>query len=389
MKRSTTPFQSQPYQQPINQQPQLQHQSTQYIPQWQQTQQTNAQVGYPLNGTFPRDIAYTTPNIAYSQQLPTEPYAMPYQESPTDYISGQDQYSSSLSLDASYLPLPNPLDHTVPFEYQEFSNDLLAYPISNGVPNSLLDMNVPFHGLPNSPTDTSLEVRSLSSSDNGWTTIDYQQQQQTQQEHQQNLDGTYHNQYTGAIFNPEETLHGRTFSDSSYSDVERSRQSWGSSFVDVPRPAIGSPGSDPGDSSGLEFHSPDLSNHSTSPIIKQEEQPSRPMIVTSATVKPIRIKTSSSPQRSPTSTGRVSPPGKRQSKKPAGGKPVKSNIRRPSQLPKVETEKRVGRRKGPLRPEQRKQACEIRKLGACIRCKFLKKTVSDAAYISSLSLTLD
>jgi hypothetical protein len=35
----------------------------------------------------------------------------------------------------------------------------------------------------------------------------------------------------------------------------------------------------------------------------------------------------------------------------------------------------VGRRKGPLRPEQRKQACEIRKLGACLRCRFLKKTV--------------
>jgi len=38
------------------------------------------------------------------------------------------------------------------------------------------------------------------------------------------------------------------------------------------------------------------------------------------------------------------------------------------------TEKKVGRRRGPLRPEQRKQASEIRKLRACLRCKFLKKT---------------
>ncbi|RAL60202.1 hypothetical protein DID88_000823 [Monilinia fructigena] len=38
------------------------------------------------------------------------------------------------------------------------------------------------------------------------------------------------------------------------------------------------------------------------------------------------------------------------------------------------TEKRVGRRRGPLLPEQRKQASEIRKLRACLRCKFLKKT---------------
>ena len=37
-------------------------------------------------------------------------------------------------------------------------------------------------------------------------------------------------------------------------------------------------------------------------------------------------------------------------------------------------EKKVGRRRGPLRPEQRKQASEIRKLRACLRCKFLKKT---------------
>lgn len=37
-------------------------------------------------------------------------------------------------------------------------------------------------------------------------------------------------------------------------------------------------------------------------------------------------------------------------------------------------EKRVGRRKGPLTPDQRKQANEIRKLRHCLRCKFLKKT---------------
>jgi hypothetical protein len=40
------------------------------------------------------------------------------------------------------------------------------------------------------------------------------------------------------------------------------------------------------------------------------------------------------------------------------------------------TEKRIGKRKGPLKPDQRKQASEIRKLRACLRCKFLKKTVS-------------
>ncbi|TQS35787.1 hypothetical protein Golomagni_03781 [Golovinomyces magnicellulatus] len=41
---------------------------------------------------------------------------------------------------------------------------------------------------------------------------------------------------------------------------------------------------------------------------------------------------------------------------------------------KKKTEKRVGKRRGPLLPQQRKQASEIRKLRACLRCKFLKKT---------------
>ncbi len=40
---------------------------------------------------------------------------------------------------------------------------------------------------------------------------------------------------------------------------------------------------------------------------------------------------------------------------------------------KDKAEKRIGRRKGPLKPEQRQSAHEIRKLRACLRCKFLKK----------------
>jgi len=367
MKRSTTPLQSQAYRQPMNQQPQHLPQARGYIPDWHIPQQSTVPLAYPLQGTFGRDAGYAQPFTSEYNQ-------MPFQASPTDYMS-QGPYDSGLPLEASYLPLTNQLDNSMPFEYQDFSNSLMPYPVANGLP----DMTMPLQNLPNSPTDTALEVRSLSSSDNGWTSVDYQHP---------SLDGSFQDPQMGAIFNPEQTLHGRTFSDSSYSDVERqSRHSWGS-YVDIPQHAIGSPGSDPGDSSGLEFHSPYLSNHSTSPVIKQEDQPTRPTILTSSTVKPLRIKTSSSPQRSPTSTGRVSPPGRRQSKK-ANGKATKPTIRRQSQVPKIETEKRVGRRKGPLRPEQRKQASEIRKLGACIRCKFLKKTVSvSVSVLAHIVLTM-
>ena len=348
MKRSTTPLQSlnqTTYEQPIShQQPQA------YMPDWrlQQQAQSQSQLAYPVDSAFPQ---------------PYDGYAMPYQPSPTDYIPPQAQYDSG-----AYLPMTGHIEN-MPFNWQEFSNDLLTFPPSNG----LSDMNMPYQNLPNSPTDTALEVRSLSSSDNGWTSVDYPHQ---------SLDGSgsFQDPQIGTIFQPEQTLHGRTFSDSSYSDVElqsrHSCHSWGS-YVDIPQHAIGSPSSD-----GLgetDYHHDRMTDNSQSPSIKEERpKASRPMVVTSSAVKPIRIKTSSSPQRSP--TGRVSPPGRRQSKKSPNSKAAKPTIRRQSQIPKVETEKRVGRRKGPLRPEQRKQASEIRKLGACIRCKFLKKTVSETQF---------
>ncbi|KAL9065655.1 MAG: hypothetical protein Q9161_008099 [Pseudevernia consocians] len=342
MKRSTTPLQSltQAYEQPLSQ-------SQSYIPDWRLQQPQAQQFAYALD--------------TYNQQFgPDAAYAMPYHTSPTDYVP-QVQYDSS-----TYLPIAGQMDGSIPFvDWQDMSNDLMNYPISSGLPNT----NVPHQNLPNSPTDTSLEVRSLSSSDNGWNLVEH---------YHQTVDGSYQDPHTGNIFNPEQTLHGRTLSDSSYSDVERqSRQSW-SSYVNFPQHAIGSPSSDRSASlSEIEFRH-DHTDFLGSPPIKQEqEQQIRSTIVTSSVGKPIRIKTSSSPQRSPTSTGRISPPGRRQPvKKNSNGKATKPTIRRQPQAPKVDTEKRVGRRKGPLRPEQRKQACEIRKLGACIRCKFLKKTVS-------------
>lgn len=155
---------------------------------------------------------------------------MPYQTSPTDYVSTQGQYDSTLAVGGSYVPMTSHLDGGMPFDFQDFSNELL-YPIGNGLP----DMTLAQQNLSNSPTDTSLEVRSLSSSDNGWIELP---------RHSFDGAGSYQTPQLGAIFNPEETLHGRTFSDSSYSDVEQqSRHSW-SSWVDVPQHAIGSPSSD-------------------------------------------------------------------------------------------------------------------------------------------------
>ncbi|CRK37962.1 hypothetical protein BN1708_016599, partial [Verticillium longisporum] len=63
------------------------------------------------------------------------------------------------------------------------------------------------------------------------------------------------------------------------------------------------------------------------------------------------------------------------SRKSPTSKTAKPVIRRTSNGRKDgSVEKKVGRRRGPLSEEQRKQAGEIRKLRACLRCKFLKKT---------------
>lgn len=101
-----------------------------------------------------------------------------------------------------------------------------------------------------------------------------------------------------------------------------------------------------------------------------------------AIVRPIPVpsKKSTSPTRSAGSqASSSSPPSRKPSRKsPIAAKTAETKIRKQSQAGKPEGEKRVGKRKGPLKPDQRKQASEIRKLRACLRCKFLKKTVSSS-----------
>ena len=291
---------------------------------------------------FPLSSAYPT------TQLNTQSF-MPYGSSSVNFIPDHTPLTANMNaMDNTYLAL-NPDIDGVNFNWQDLSSQL-SYGGNSGLP----DMTVGSQNFPNSPTDTSLEVRSLSSSDNGWVELAH-------------YDGSFPDNQ--AIFNPGETLHGRTFSDSSYSDAENhARLSWGS-YVDVGQHAIGSPGSDSVGGFECQDHSLELQE---GVHIKQEQQTS-PILTTSTTL-PIKIKASKSPQRSP--IRRNSPPARRQPRKNSMKAAAKATTKKQIPAVKVETEKRVGRRRGPLRPEQRKQASEIRKLGACLRCKFLKKTVS-------------
>ncbi len=308
----------------------------------------------------------SAPLPTYNQGAPswgmqyTGTYAVPYQTSPAEFIPAtQAPLESGLSMGPSYLPIGGPLDN-MPFNWQDFQSDLMGFTTTHGMP----DMELAPQSLPeNSPTDTYLEVRSLtsSSSDNGWAAIEL---------NRHSYDSSFHDPQTGAIFNPSQTLHNRTLSESSYSDMEQqSRHSFGS-YVEVPY-ALNSPDSENNvdldynhDYSNLQQHDMDYPGPQTSTAVSP-----------SAVVGPVPIKKSSSQQRSPVFQKLNSPPARRQSRKSPIAKATKPVIRRPSQSIKQDSEKRVGRRKGPLRPDQRKQASEIRKVGACLRCKFLKKTV--------------
>lgn len=208
-----------------------------------------------------------------------------------------------------------------------------------------------------SPTGTFLEVLSLASSNEGWMMVGGEQGNngafdQFQQAHQ-----------TTAVFNPGETLHLRTNSDSS--DGANSFEA-GSYDEIAPFPISPfSPGSD-----AHAEHASHCGCFGENHAHVQE------------TINPTAAVQQTSPVRTtPASgSGATTPPvpssrrnsGQRKSPTNKTTNPV---IRRTSNGRKDgSTEKKVGRRRGPLLPDQRKQASEIRKLRACLRCKFLKKT---------------
>ncbi|KAI1158085.1 hypothetical protein F5B18DRAFT_642487 [Nemania serpens] len=237
-------------------------------------------------------------------------------------------------------------------------------------------LQFPANGLPRfpnsmgsqSPTGTYLEVLSLpGSSDNGWSQVEMYQNYETYQQAHASA------QNTDAIFNPSQTLHLRTSSDASHSDGARQPVDFSSSYEDVS--FTYSPFSPESDTYS------DPSNHRN--CFHGDASHSHEIISPAAVVAPVPIKaaTSSTRPSHASGSGVASPPHNNATRRNSGpkkspiAKSTKSVIRRTSNGKKDGTvEKKVGRRKGPLLPEQRKQASEIRKLRACLRCKFLKKT---------------
>ncbi|KAI9798531.1 MAG: hypothetical protein M1825_005336 [Sarcosagium campestre] len=288
---------------------------------------------WPIHTSQP---SYAPDATSLASHFPAS-FAGGFQSSPVDYMQpGQAPLQTGIPLDPYPLPLGSN-GEVLHWNY-DFENELMAYAANQ---QGLSDNSLTHRSLSSgSPTDT-FEVRSLTSSgsDNGWATIDYQSYQDAQH---------------GAVFNPGETLHIRTSSDSSQSEATGYTRNSMDSFEDIAYPLT----------------SPDSDVHTDLYQLQHQHSPISP----SAVVDPVPIKSSNSPARSPVSQRVHSPPSRKPSRKSPTAKSTKPTIRRPAQNPRKDTEKRVGRRRGPLLPEQRKQASEIRKLRACLRCKFLKKT---------------
>lgn len=281
-----------------------------------------------------------------------------FQTSPLDYHmpTTQGAFEAGLQMEAPFNGLPTSVEQQAAMwaNWQELENAMTYAGANDGLPGvgrqSLGSL---------SPTGTYLEVLSIpsSSSDHGWSTVD----------HFPNYDA-YQQAQNAAIFNPGQTLHLRSHSDSSQSDgTGHTIESFGS-FEDISYPySPYSPGSD----SYL-----DPTGHRNCFHGESHHQHSHDMVSPAAAVAPVPIKASPSSRTTPSSTS--SPPARRNSapRKSPTVKSTKAVIKRTTSTGKKgeNTEKRVGRRRGPLLPEQRKQASEIRKLRACLRCKFLKKT---------------
>ncbi|BCS20619.1 Zn(II)2Cys6 transcription factor domain-containing protein [Aspergillus puulaauensis] len=298
-------------------------------------------------------LQYPQDEAAAAPQFTTASYGMTIHSSPVDLMSGPHGQMSTSLLDGPYLPLAAPVD-MVSYPYQDLQQDLLGFQ-PNGLPDMSSYTTAPQQSMieSSSPTDTYLEVRSLtsSSSDNGWSMIEPRH--------------SHEFSFPDQVFiNPTQTLHDRSLSESSYST------SYGS-FVDVSNP-VNSPCSETNFESA--FNSPVNRRISYDHTSHGSQSPTA--ISPAAIVRPIQVpgKKDTSPSRSSASNS-SSPPSRKPSRKsPIAAKTAETKVRKQSHNKSDSTEKKVGKRKGPLRPDQRKQASEIRKLRACLRCKFLKKT---------------
>ncbi|EXJ90002.1 hypothetical protein A1O3_03070 [Capronia epimyces CBS 606.96] len=298
-------------------------------------------------------VDFSVQQSAYDIHFETQFHGLPMHPSHLTMMPvSQPPLGSGLPLEPAYLPLESGIEG-MPRNWAEFQSELVNY--------TTTDMGLavsPYQQLTSSPTGSHLEVLSQPSScdEHGWTMVEPRSSFEPYERH--------------FFVDPNQTVHNRTLSESSYSDLEPQGNGTFMSNLEMGHSqAVYSPTT----LSDSDFEYP----HPHRLSIDYGSAPTASVNPT-ALVRSIPIPTgrsSGATVRSPSSQGSASSPGRKGSRKsPIAAKSTDKVVKKSAQAGKGEGEKRVGRRKGPLRPEQRKQASEIRKLRACLRCKFLKKT---------------
>lgn len=330
--------------------------------QQQHQQQHHQQQHYSTQG--PSSLPLNTYNLgAFAGQL---------QASPVDFmpVSSAENYATTTTgmTANAFMSMAGPMEsmNTLAYPLNEYQNDLgnsFSLSLQNALNQQAADSA--HSSIPgSSPTGTILEVQSLS--DNEWSAINFNP-------HRQSLDS-----FSGTVSNPSQNLHIRTHSDSS-SDGPHSASYLSGSYEEIAPWPLSSPHD--------EFHNQDYidSQYLQSQgfaIANQERGNQQSSPTSSLAVSPtagavaLSYNSSGSSSTSPTSSGPTSPPlRRRKSPSESTSKVTKAIVKKSPTSRKDSTgEKKIGRRRGPLRPDQRQQAHEIRKLRACLRCKFLKKT---------------
>ncbi|KAH8725073.1 hypothetical protein GQ44DRAFT_616547 [Phaeosphaeriaceae sp. PMI808] len=302
----------------------------------------------------------------------------PLADSPVEFAINTSQGAALLSMPPFSL-MPTTMDMptmtNAPFQMidiqQEFHNTNLP-----GVPDFNPSNAANGSVSTGSPGEQWMGIRSLPS-DDGWVEIG----------HRNSYDFS---DFSATVSNPAESLHIRTNSDSTNSNLSDPRSAHSISSFEEIRFPMNSPQSETDNTLDL-VHSHNYSDncnhghghmHTHGLPIEQDFanyiSPNQSVSPPMARAEPLVIKQTASSTASPTSSAVSSPPAVvRRRKSPPGQKPAKTIVKKTAaHTTKKDTtgEKRVGRRRGPLRPDQRQQAHEIRKLRACLRCKFLKKT---------------
>jgi len=291
-------------------------------------------------------------NEAFMNQMSFTAYPLPLHASPIEELIPTSQEPLQNSIESTYLNTFHPMDNA--YQFNDFNSLLTSnFNMSTG--------EYPPPSVAHSPHDNTL-ARSLSSgSDASWTFLE-----------RQSIDGV--SDASNQVVSPS-NLHVRTDSNSSHdSDAPPlSANSYGS-FVEIfpisPEPECHHDHPYQHMSHGL----PMPSQHDYHDHISAMDPSRVPQTMNS---QQLVLSSPSSASASPNSSAAASPKAKRRNSptSPVGITP-KTIVKKKgpvSTIAKDKPEKKVGKRRGPLRPEQRQQAHEIRKLKACLRCKFLKK----------------